>query len=742
MTKEEKSRVRKSVMNILGLRTKKNEVESEKQPVQERIITVPFVPFKRKFICKTKVNQILNLAMAKKRYLFVFNDVIFLCKGIREDHVAKYQIKNIIETKKLRFAMRNDDTILEEQFLDQNSIIKSAVNQFSVNPIKSLRSLFQQKLLHCSSVSIALFLHCMPGINKRQLGFFIGMPEHNDILEAYINAIPCCNVRLDTSLKLFLKTIRLPSDNDIVNRILCCFAKIWHSRNENVVTFDYITTLRLVFTLISLNAELHPPLPIEGLEEYRREENMEKIKQSFFNRFKNNDMVSEDEDEEEEEPNTSINTMKNYYANEPSYLVPLSLLQEMYESIYQEKIEVAPDNVTLSKNNNDLYKVTFSYIPIKKNNSKAEGTSSSSSSSTSTPLEFPTKLYQNEISGVVTVTLPHTNPFLQICIHTQDLKVSPSVLTFANSNQAQFTVTATKSIGRKLVIFSKHLTEAAAQLTLATQRSILDSYANIDSKCVRVIPAFMRYSIIFETLDGSDNEKPSGLRHSGEEESRQNLKKYIFTLESRRKVQEFINVTEEVIGKTNESSTTTKGTPHESGTSTPTSLQPPSNHLGGKEEPNKLISRTNSHENFSEVMYSDDINMMNEEDQEFMRQCNEPVSPNVLILREHFLPNGKRFNTIGRSISALKIADSVTTTNDPNTKGNYEGTVNKIGQLTLNDIYTEYSTHGGEEHEEHENENEKQGSNYLKPPRPTISNEEIAYEEDQLIDIVLNKLVI
>jgi len=146
-------------------------------------------------------------------------------------------------------------------------------------------------------------------------------------------------------------------------------------------------------------------------------------------------------------------------------------------------------------------------------------------------------------------------------------------------------------------------------------------------------------------------------------------------------------------------------------------------------------------------MYSDDINMMNEEDQEFMRLCNEPVSPNVLILREHFLPNGKKFNTIGRSISALKIADSVAT-ND-HSKGSYEGTVNNLGQLTLNDIYTEYSTHaeegggggGGEEHEEHENGNEN-GTEYLKPPRPTITTEEIAYEEDQLIDIVLNKLVI
>ncbi|OUM63275.1 hypothetical protein PIROE2DRAFT_25923, partial [Piromyces sp. E2] len=344
----------------------------------------------RKFLCKLKVNQILNLAMAKKRYIFVFNDALFLCKGIRQNHVAKYQIKNIFETKKLRFAMKGDDTILEEQYLSQNPIVKKAISQFAVNPIKSLRFLFQQKLLHCSSVSIAFFLHCMPGISKRQLGFFIGMPEHSDILESFIDAIPCQNVRLDQSLRLFLKTIRLPSDNDIINRIFCCFAKIWHSRNEHVVSFDYIMTLKLVFTLISLNAELHPPMP------------------------DNSDPTNP----------TSANTS----TSSERYYIPLQLLEDMYESIRKEKIEVAPDNVSLIK--------------------KTEAMSSQ-------PLEFPSKLYQNETSGIITLTLPHPNPYIQINIHAQELKVTPDILTFENSNQAQFTVTASKTVGRKLLIFTK-----------------------------------------------------------------------------------------------------------------------------------------------------------------------------------------------------------------------------------------------------------------------------------------------
>jgi len=136
MTNEEKAQVRKSVMNIIGMRTKKNETDYPKP--QENVLDIPLIPFERKFICKLKVNQILNLAMAKKRYIFVFNDALFLCKGIRQNHVVKYQIKNIFETKKLRFAMKGDDTILEEQYLGQNPIVKKAVSQFAVNPIKSL----------------------------------------------------------------------------------------------------------------------------------------------------------------------------------------------------------------------------------------------------------------------------------------------------------------------------------------------------------------------------------------------------------------------------------------------------------------------------------------------------------------------------------------------------------------------------------------------------------------------------
>ncbi|ORX46463.1 hypothetical protein BCR36DRAFT_405734 [Piromyces finnis] len=735
MTSEEKAKVRKSVINIIGMRTKKN--ESNHENPQNNILNIPLKPFERKFICKLKVNQILNLAMAKKRYIFVFNDALFLCKGIRQDHVVKYQIKNIFETKKLRFAMKGDDTILEEQYLNKNPIVKKAVSQFAVNPIKSLRFLFQKKLLHCSSISIALFLHCMPGISKRQLGFFIGMPEHSDILEAFIDAIPCQNVRLDQSLRLFLKTIRLPSDNDIINRIFCCFARIWYSRNEHVVSFDYIMTLKLVFTLISLNAELHPPIPVEELEIYYNSDNVEKIKQSFFHRFKNNEMISEDLENEEDdnsEPISTNNTDEQYY-------IPKQLLEDMYESILKEKIEVAPDNISLIKQSQDALKATFSYIP------KSSQTSTEYIPSSSQLLEFPPKLYQNETSGVITVTLPHPNPYIQININTQELKVTPDVLTFENSNQAEFTVTASKTVGRKLLIFTKRLTEAASQLPLQAQRTILESYSNIDSKCIKVEPAFMKHSLILETLDvpdGGEKMSPllSGHFHQENEEPRMNLKKYIFTVDSDRKVNEFIQSTKKYIGKVNEEDTTFDNTKKNSlmggtaleetgeGNAVPGKndfLMPP-----GKDEPTKLISRSNSVDNFSVLMYSDEINL-NEEDQSFISRCNEAVPRNIVILREYFLPNDRKFNTIGRSLSTLKITDMGSHgyhyNNDVNSLRHYSAT----GSVdSLHDDTEDNET----------NIPERTYSTTAQSKPLQASNEEKSYEESQFINIILNQLLI
>jgi len=729
MTNEEKAQVRKSVMNIIGMRTKKNETDYPKP--QENVLDIPLIPFERKFICKLKVNQILNLAMAKKRYIFVFNDALFLCKGIRQNHVVKYQIKNIFETKKLRFAMKGDDTILEEQYLGQNPIVKKAVSQFAVNPIKSLRFLFQQKLLHCSSVSIAFFLHCMPGISKRQLGFFIGMPEHSDILEAFIDAIPCQNVRLDQSLRLFLKTIRLPSDNDIINRIFCCFAKIWHSRNEHVVSFDYIMTLKLVFTLISLNAEMHPPIPVEELEAYHQSDNIERIKQSFFQRFKNNEMIME-EDETSDPTNANNNS-----TNGEHYYIPLQLLEEMYESIRKEKIEVAPDNVSLIKQSQDAFKATFSYIP--KSSSNSATSSTEAIPSTPQPLEFPSKLYQNETSGVIMVTLPHPNPYIQININAQELKVTPDVLTFENSNQAEFTVTASKTVGRKLVIFTKRLTEAAAQLPLQMQRSILESYSNIDSKCIKIEPSFMKHSIILETLDVPETgERTSpllgGRFHQEKEESRMNLKKYIFTVDSDRKVNEFIQSTKKYIGKEDgdvsvivDNSKTDNLSPAEGeGNGKNDLLKPPS-----KEEPTKLISRSNSIDNFSVLMYSDEIDL-NEEDQSFIRRCNEAVPRNIVILREYFLPNGKKFNTIGRSLSTLKITDI----GGHGFHGNAD--MNSLGRHSATSMD---SLH--DEVEDAEYDVPERTSSTTAQSRPIQpSNEEKSYEESQFINIVLNQLLI
>ena len=720
LTNEEKAQVRKSVMNIIGLRTKKNEMEKESQ---NNVLTIPLEPFKRKFICKLEVNQILNLAMAKKRYIFVFNDALFLCKGSRQNNILKYQIKNIFETKKLRFAIPDDDTILEEQFLSKNPIVKNAVSQFAVNPIKSLRFLFQQKLLHCSSNSIAFFLHCMPGISKRQVGFFVGMPEHNDILEAYINAIPCYNIRLDQSLRFFLKTIKLPSDNNIINRILCSFAKIWHSRNESLVSFDYIMTLKLVFTLISLNAELHPPMSMEALAEYRNEENMERIKQSFFNRFKNNDNNENNNDNNninnlngEDNKKNNNNFINNDEIND-HYDIPLKLLQDMYESINEEKIEVAPDNVSLLKQNQNNFKVTFSYTP--RNQTKINSTME---------MEFPTKLYQNEVSGVITVTLPHSNPYIQINIDTQDLKVNPSILTFENSNKAEFTITASKTIGRKLLLFTKKLSEAASQIDMNTQRTILDSYAPIDSKCIKIEPAFMRHSITLETTDNSEGEKTSllsnGHHNSHSEKTSMNIKKYIFTVDSDQKVQEFIQSTKDYIERASSTSIMNNQRNDNNPTINNNGFLAPPNE---KDDQTKLISRSNSIENLAIFMYSDEINL-NEEDQKFIHRCGEAIPRNIILLREYFLPNGKKYNTIGRSLSTLKITDMVANghiyhdSHDTNSVGHRSNSDKSVDSI-------------------HDELDESSNDAIPKPPSPS-STEEKSYEEEQFINIVLKQLLI
>ena len=725
MTNEEKAQVRKSVMNIIGLRTKKNEIEKE---AQNNILNIPLKPFERKFICKLKVNQILNLAMAKKRYIFVFNDALFLCKGIKQNNVLKYQIKNIFETKKLRFAIPSDDIIIEEQYLNKNPIVKNAVSQFAVNPIKSLRFLFQQKLLHCSSNSIAFFLHCMPGISRRQLGFFIGMPEHNDILEAYINAIPCCNVRLDQSLRFFLKTIRLPSDNDIINRILCCFAKIWHSRNEGIVSFDYIMTLKLVFTLISLNAELHPPMSMEALAEYQNEENIERIKQSFFNRFKNNNININNLDNRNEVENENNNN--NDDGINDHYDIPLKLLQDMYESIKEEKIEVAPDNISLIRQNQENFKVNFSYIP--KNQAEI----------LNLPMEFPTKLFQNEVSGVITLTLPHPNPYIQINIDTQDLKVIPSVLTFENSNKAEFTITASRAIGRKLLLFTKRLSKAAYQLDISTQRTILESYAPIDSKCIKIEPAFMRHSITLETTDNIEGEKTSPLLNGrytppprSDDPNMNHIKKYIFTVENDEMVQEFIQKTKDCIERdvtTIISSQRNENDPilsnndnnnnnnNNNNNSNKGFLAPPN----GKDDPTKLISRSKSIENFSVLMYSDDINL-NEEDQKFIQRCAEAVPRNIILLREYFLPNGKKYNTIGRSLSTLKITDMIT-------NGHTYHDTNSLGRRSTSDKSIDSL---------HEEFDDSSNDNIQKLPPPSFI-EEKSYDEEQFMNIVLKQLLI
>ncbi|OUM63274.1 hypothetical protein PIROE2DRAFT_67413, partial [Piromyces sp. E2] len=249
----------------------------------------------------------------------------------------------------------------------------------------------------------------------------------------------------------------------------------------------------------------------------------------------------------------------------------------------------------------------------------------------------------------------------------------------------------------------------------------------------------MRHSIVLETLDvpeGGEKTSPLlGARFLQEkEESRMNLKKYIFMVESDQKVNEFIQSTKEYIGKEDGEGTISK----ENNLNEPTKegnvpskndfLMPPS-----KDEPTKLISRSNSVDNFSVLMYSDEIDL-NEEDQSFIRRCNEAVPRNIVLLREYFLPNGKKFNTIGRSLSTLKITDL-------GSHGFHGGTDvnrNSIGRHSNTDSVD--SLH--DEIEDAECDVPERTSSTTAQSIPIQpSNEEKSYEENQFINIVLNQLI-
>ncbi|KAJ3287081.1 hypothetical protein HK104_008767, partial [Borealophlyctis nickersoniae] len=171
----------------------------------------------RDFLFQGRAWQVLTASTVKDRYLFLFTDVLVIAKQIppssntlNPNSTPLYQVKNILPLRQAQLVVKDDRTYQPDQ--TNHPVWQATMRRFGTNPIKAVAYLIAKRGIPCTPEAIAHFLHVTPNLPRKQIGKFLGIPEHRDILTAYVGMFVFRGQSLDQSLRVFLSVVRIPSE--------------------------------------------------------------------------------------------------------------------------------------------------------------------------------------------------------------------------------------------------------------------------------------------------------------------------------------------------------------------------------------------------------------------------------------------------------------------------------------------------------------------------------------------------
>ncbi|KAG2187123.1 hypothetical protein INT44_004793 [Umbelopsis vinacea] len=558
------------------------------------------IPRPRKFLLQTAVFQVINSNTVKDRYLFLFNDLLFIAKPIMDESImsgltssnsrsmsedsmgghSKYsdnhryrfrptenslfQVKNIVELSKVTLYVTRDYEV-EPALLKTNAdgqmvlppprkihpILASALRKFESDPDRAISYLMEKKILTEDPISIANFLFKTADLSRRQLGRYISNPDNSNVFHAFLDCFRLQGMRLDEALRTFLITFRLPSKYESLHYVISTFAKKWHDTNQNVVKFHEDMIVKVILAMLRLNSSIWHDRDADqdvflfALD--RREQKKEKMASG-----------SEQSDNTSGRYGESIPTSTEFLERWGIYdqynLVPKEFMVEMYDSIREEKLETGWDhkyqphtmsnNSTLDVATQQEPELIISVLPHR----------------------LPTRLTKGVPSSKITIYIPEPDPDLQIKLRGQDLVCQPSVLDFSRSRMQTFTITGS-TLGRTSLMFIKTGSRAGRYVSPALPRT----------KAIVVERSFMRHTFqigfyhteVKESLfdpsrrrssaqSPNQQSKEAGENQDGDRETntsrrevQRTKRKYMFSVESEDSLREWVNQLRNLCGHVN-----------------------------------------------------------------------------------------------------------------------------------------------------------------------------------------------
>ncbi|TVU50203.1 hypothetical protein EJB05_01567, partial [Eragrostis curvula] len=109
--------------------------------------------------------------------------------------------------------------------------------------------------------SMAYFLRYSPGLDKNKIGEFLGDPDEFNLrtLKEFTETFDFTGAVLDTALRNYLETFRLPGESQKIQRVLEAFSEHFFEQQTTGVFATKDAAFILCYSLIMLNTDLHNP---------------------------------------------------------------------------------------------------------------------------------------------------------------------------------------------------------------------------------------------------------------------------------------------------------------------------------------------------------------------------------------------------------------------------------------------------------------------------------------------------
>ncbi|GAB4840057.1 hypothetical protein Ancab_020766 [Ancistrocladus abbreviatus] len=133
-------------------------------------------------------------------------------------------------------------------------------DHFNRDPKKGLEFLQGTHLLpeKLDPQSVACFFRYTAGLDKNLVGDFLG--NHDEfcvqVLHEFAGTFDFQDMNLDTALRLFLATFRLPGESQKIQRVLEAFSERYHEQSSQILV-NKDAALLLSYSLIMLNTDQH-----------------------------------------------------------------------------------------------------------------------------------------------------------------------------------------------------------------------------------------------------------------------------------------------------------------------------------------------------------------------------------------------------------------------------------------------------------------------------------------------------